>query len=96
MRSGTSREWQRYSTEHKDVTPYDILLKFVDLQARYCGNAMHGEQKRTAGTANKKGLLRPSYVANVSSDKGNCMVCKREQHHLLSCRVFLGFLHSIG
>ena len=45
----TSQEWPKYSMDYKGVPSYDVLLKFVDLQAQCSETAKSGGQKWSKG-----------------------------------------------
>ena len=51
----TSREWQKFSLDQEGIPSYDVLLKFVDLQARCSETTESGSQKWSKGPLNKKG-----------------------------------------
>ena len=78
----------------QDVPSYDVLLKFMDLQARCSETAEIGSQKRSKGPSTKKGKSKQSYTANVSSErkegKSKCVACKGDQHSLMGCATFRG------
>ena len=50
----TLREFQRYSRDNKDVPPFLLLLKFVNLEARNTENTIRVKQNWPAVTLDKK------------------------------------------
>ena len=69
---------------------YDVLLKFVDLQACCSETAESGGQKQSKGPSNKKAKSKP-YTPKASNDRKNkCVACKGDKPLLMGCTTFRG------